>query len=127
MTTPKLEPVRCACGWRGELASRTPCPGCAEPYTSRLNKERIAMLRVISARSSEERPPYIEPMLRIWLVQHGLIVADGPPRPTGDGRRNPPQRRYRLTERGQIAIQEDEVIAAAPRDRTADHQPARCP
>jgi len=113
MTTPRLEPVRCACGWRGELASRTPCPACAEPYTSRLTKERIAMLRGIGAQQPDKRPVHIEPLMRIWLVRHLLIVAAGPPRPTSDGRRNAPPRRYRLTERGQIAVQEDDVRPAA--------------
>ena len=134
MTAPKLAPVRCACGWRGTLASRTPCPACAEPYTSRLTADRIAMLRTIGAQHPHQRPVHIEPAMRMWLVAHRLVVAAGPKRPPSDGRRNPPPRPYQLTELGQIAIQEDDDVLAAERPEriggapaTPPHQTARCP
>ena len=134
MIATKLEPVRCACGWRGVLASRTPCPACAEPYTSRLTDERITMLRAVGAQQPGQRPVHIQPMMRIWLVEHGLIAAAGPKRPTSDHGRCPPPRLHRLTERGQIAIEEDDAVAeamrrrlvAAPAATTTDHQFARC-
>jgi hypothetical protein len=109
MTAPRIEPVRCACGWRGQLPARTDCPGCGADYTRRVTKERLVMLRAIGAREPKARPVHIEPQMRIRLLDLRLIVADGPPRPAREapGRhRAPPPRAYRLTERGEMAIAE---------------------
>jgi hypothetical protein len=109
VTTAKIEPVRCACGWRGSLTMRARCPGCGAEHTHRVTKERRALLRAIGAREPGAPAIHIEPQMRIWLVEHRLLVATEPPRATrhAPGRhRPPPPRGYRLTERGEMAIAE---------------------
>ncbi len=107
--TPKITPIRCACGWRGPLAVRADCPGCGANHTHRVSKERLAVLRAIGAREPGGRAIHIEPQMRIWLFDHRLIVASDPPRPareTPGRQRAPLPRGYRLTERGEMAIAE---------------------
>lgn len=106
---PRIEPIRCACGWRGSLALRADCLGCGANYTHRVSKERLAVLRAIGAREPGARAVRIEPQMRIWFVDHGMIIATDPPRPAREApgrQRAPLPRGYRLTERGEMAIAE---------------------
>lgn len=67
----KLEPVRCACGWHGELATHAICPKCRKGRSERLTNGRLAALRTIDA----GRQPSLAPMMRRWLVDRKLIEA----------------------------------------------------
>lgn len=104
-------PVMCVCSWRGQLETNGACPSCRRSCYDRITAKRLEVLRVIGTGVT----PSMMPQLRIRLVELGLIVANGPKRPTTDGRKNPPPRPYRLTEMGRrvVAVADGEAQAVA--------------
>jgi hypothetical protein len=58
----------------------------------------------LSLRGPEDPPLHMEPMMRIWFADRGLIAAVDPPIEPGERRVRRPVRRYALTERGATVL-----------------------
>lgn len=107
----------CACGWRGALSAKAPCPACGRPAIDRMDADRIAVLQAVRARADAA----IEPGRRLTLIRIGVIAPAGKrPAPSPDGRRGrPPKRAHVLTALGLAVLATVEARGVVHRFATA--------
>lgn len=92
----------CACGWSGDLGMNDPCPSCARPAIDRMDPNRLAALRGV-----RDRDAPVERMMRVRLIQIGVLSPTGKrPARGADGRiyRGSKNRSHVVTPLGLAAI-----------------------
>lgn len=97
----RLIVVVCACGFQGRLPTGAKCVSCGASPARRVTKERAVVLSRIATFGSAVLMR-IEPMMRIWLVDQGLVRDLGarPGRSTASFGHSPSARMFELTPDG---------------------------